>query len=340
MVRQVPDFVREGLHNMRLLRDGERIEASSLTGGVSSDIWRVDLVGTGGTRRFCVKRALSRLKVADDWQAPVERGHYETLWLKEAFAICPQHILEIVGEDRHTGSFAMEYLPTEDYSSWKQLLAAGRVDVAIAAKVASAIAAVHAQTAGDARIAATFDTDDMFMSLRPDPYFLTAARRNPALVPALHALVERLMQTKVALVHGDLSPKNILVGPRGPFIVDAETAWYGDPAFDLAFCLNHLLLKCLWRAASHDGFLDAFALFRDTYMEEVCWEPPAGLERRAVSLLYAMMLARVDGKSPVEYLEDEDSRVRVRGFASEGLLAPEVSLAAVRDRWRQALADR
>ncbi|WP_323845719.1 phosphotransferase family protein [Microbulbifer magnicolonia] len=338
MAQEVPDFVREGLRNMRLLRDGERIQATSLTGGVSSDIWRVDLLGAGDTRSYCIKRALARLRVADEWQAPVERGYYEILWLKEAFAIRPQNILEIVGEDRFTGSFAMEYLPAEDYASWKQLLAAGRVGVDIARAVASAIVNIHAQTAGDPRIARKFATDDMFMSLRPAPYFLTAARRNPALAPVLQALVERLMQTKLALVHGDLSPKNILVGPRGPFIVDAETAWYGDPAFDLAFCLNHLLLKCLWRPASRDEFLDAFTVFRDSYVEIVCWEPVHGLERRAVSLLYAMMLARVDGKSPVEYLSGAADQNLLRGFASEGLLQPEATLAAVRDRWRRTLA--
>ncbi|WP_226704712.1 phosphotransferase [Microbulbifer elongatus] len=337
MLQQVPEFVQVGLKNMRLLSEGERIEARSLTGGVSSDIWKVDLIGAEGTRSFCIKRALAQLKVAADWQAPVERGHFEILWLKEAFSIRPQNILEIVGEDRQSGSFAMEYLPAEDYSSWKQLLAGGRVDREVAREIASAIAAIHAQTAGDSRIACTFATDDMFMSLRPDPYFLTAAKRNPKLAPVLHELVDRLMQTKLALVHGDLSPKNILVGPSGPFIVDAETAWYGDPAFDLAFCLNHLLLKCLWCPVARDDFLDAFTVFRDSYAESVCWEPVAELERRAVSLLYAMMLARVDGKSPVEYLNCEAEKSLVRAFASEGLLAPEDGLAAVRDRWQRVL---
>ena len=45
-----------------------------LTGGVSSDIWRVE-VADG--RSLCVKRALAKLKVAADWEARVSHNAYE-----------------------------------------------------------------------------------------------------------------------------------------------------------------------------------------------------------------------------------------------------------------------
>ena len=91
--------------------------------------------------------------------------------------------------------------------------------------------------------------------------------------------------TKHALVHGDISPKNILVGPGGPVFLDAECAWWGDPAFDLAFCLNHLLLKGLWNRGAQERFLDAFGRMSESYLAGVTWEPPADVEARAARLL-------------------------------------------------------
>src|SRR5258706_15623986 len=110
---------------------------------------------------------------------------------------------------------------------------------------------------------------------------------------------------KLGLVHGDISPKNILIGPAGPVFLEAECAWYGDPAFDLAFCLNHLMLKCLWTPRSASDFLDCFDAMYAAYSAGVTWEPPAILEARAAALLPALFLARVDGKSPVEYLTQD-----------------------------------
>src|SRR5437016_3999625 len=117
---------------------------------------------------------------------------------------------------------------------------------------------------------------------------------------------------KLALVHGDVSPKNILVGRRGPVFLDAECAWFGDPAFDLAFCLNHLLLKCLWTPPSAHDFLSAFNSLSESYLAMVTWEPPAAVERRAARLLPGLFLARIDGKSPVEYITEESAKNRVR----------------------------
>ena len=121
----------------------------------------------------------------------------------------------------------------------------------------------------------------------------------------------RRRRTRLALVHGDVSPKNILVGAHGPVLLDAECAWWGDPAFDVAFCLNHLLLKCLWTPAASGRFLAAFAALATAYRDAVDWEPRGALEARAAALLPGLLLARVDGKSPVEYITDE-ARPRAR----------------------------
>jgi Ser/Thr protein kinase RdoA (MazF antagonist) len=91
-----------------------------------------------------------------------------------------------------------------------------------------------------------FATDAIFHAIRLEPYLLATARAHPDRAAALEKLAKTTARTKLTLVHGDVSPKNILIGPQGPVFIDAECAWFGDPAFDLAFCLNHLLLKCLW----------------------------------------------------------------------------------------------
>ena len=87
----------------------------------------------------------------------------------------------------------------------------------------------------------------IFHDIRLEPYLVATAGGHPDRADGAAAAGARSRpRPGAALVHGDVSPKNILVGPAGPVFLDAECAWYGDPAFDLAFCLNHLLLKCLW----------------------------------------------------------------------------------------------
>jgi aminoglycoside phosphotransferase (APT) family kinase protein len=144
-------------------------------------------------------------------------------------------------------------------------------------------------------------------------------------------LASRTANTRVCLVHGDVSPKNILVAPRGPVFLDAECAWYGDPAFDLAFCLNHLLLKCLWVPQARVRFMDCFDALSEAYLRTVSFE---GVEQRTASLLPALLLARVDGKSPVEYLTAKDKE-RVRAVAGE-LLPGASTLEEVRRAWRRS----
>ena len=200
------------------------------------------------------------------------------------------------------------------------------------------MARLHAASAGDAGIAAHFRTDAIFHAIRLEPYLLATAARHPALGPRLHALAERTATTRLALVHGDVSPKNVLIGPDGPVLLDAECAWYGDPAFDAAFCLNHFLLKCVARPHSTDDFLACFASFSGAYLAGVTWEPPAAIEARVASLLPALFLARIDGKSPVEYITEDRDRRRVRETACPLVADPPRRIADVSSRWRSALA--
>lgn len=306
---------------------------TALTGGVSSDIWLMETSNSA----FCVKRALSRLRVAADWRAPVERSVYEAAWLKGAGVVVPEAVPRLLADDPERGMLAMEYLTPADHKLWKAELLAGRPDAALAHAVGDSLGRIHAAFARDPAAPGTFPRDDIFHSIRLEPYLLATARAYPALAGRLEALVERTATTKRSVVHGDVSPKNILVGPKGPVFLDAECAWFGDPAFDLAFCLNHLLLKCIVAPQASVGFLTSFDALRDAYLARVDWEIREQLEGRVASLLPALLLARVDGKSPVEYLTSDQDRDIVRTAAIPLIEQPPPTLGHVRDAWALGL---
>jgi 5-methylthioribose kinase len=320
---------------MRLIGGDARPPFVALAGGVSSDIYRVDLA----EGPICVKRALPRLKVAAEWLAPVERNRWEVAWMRTVAGIVAEFVPRMLGDDAESGSFAMEYLAADTHPVWKAHLRDGVIDAGVASEVARRIAAVHRATAGDADVARRFATDSIFHSIRLEPYLLATARHHPDCGDALARLAETTATSKRALVHGDVSPKNILVeaGGAGPILLDAECAWYGDPAFDLAFCLNHMLLKCLWRPRWRDDYLGCFDALAASYLAGVDWEPADAIEERAARLLPGLLLGRVDGKSPVEYLTDERDKERVRRAARALLLDPVAKLGAVREAWRQEL---
>ena len=315
---------------LRLLRGAGLVSSyetppfKELSGGVSSEIWKVGDV--------CVKRALPRLRVAQQWEAPIERNRYERMWLETAGAAAPGAAPRILAADDEAGLFAMQYL---DSPVWKNELRQGRADPQFAAKVGRTLGAIHSATAGRADIARRFATDAIFHAIRLEPYLAATGKAHPDLREQIASLEQRTASTHVCLVHGDVSPKNILVGGEGPahfpVFLDAECAWYGDPAFDLAFCLNHLLLKCLWVPAARAAFLECYDALSAAYLDSASFE---GVEERAASLLPALLLARVDGKSPVEYLAEEGKRT-VRAVVPA--LFNMTTLAQIRRAWQRSL---
>jgi aminoglycoside phosphotransferase (APT) family kinase protein len=313
------------LRRAGLCGPGEMPHAQSLSGGVSSDIWRVDLA----SGPVCVKQALPRLRVAQLWEAPVSRNRFEYEWFRVAGRAVPDAVPKVIAHDE--SAFVMEYLDPASYPVWKDLLRQGRGDAAFATNVGERLARIHSATTD---VAAAFPTDEIFHAIRLEPYLLATAAKHPDLKEKLVALVIRTAQTKVCLVHGDVSPKNILVGPRGPVFLDAECAWYGDPAFDLAFCLNHLLLKCLWVPGAKTAFLECFHALSQAYLKSVSFH---GVETRTASLLPALLLARVDGKSPVEYLTEESQKQHVRRFARRFLKSFPSTLSEIRNAWQESL---
>jgi aminoglycoside phosphotransferase (APT) family kinase protein len=330
-----PQAICAMMRRMNLVRQGEPCACEPLSGGVSSDTWRVVI----GTERYCLKRALPRLKVAQLWEAPVARNAFEWEWLKLAAEISPNAVPDLVAHDPQAGLFVMQYLDPENYPLWKNQLRDGIVEERTAQAVAERLVRIHAATAAKPDIAQKFATDESFYAIRLEPYLVATGKAHPDLRDRLDALVETTASTQRALVHGDVSPKNILVGPRGPVFIDAECAWYGDPAFDPAFCLNHLLLKCLWRPQHAPAYLACFDHFAATYLEGVSWEPRASIEARIAGLLPALLLARIDGKSPVEYVTAERDKERVRAVARPLIARACGELGAIRRAWAREVLD-
>jgi len=320
--------VRAFLRRQGLLRDGEHAELTPLAGGVSSDLWRVDLPG----RTVCVKGALAQLKVAHEWLAPVSRNRVEYDWLQFAAAVSPGQVPSVLGYDGEAGLFAMEFLPPERYPVWKVRLLAEYVDAAAARAVGDLVGRLHSASAAEPDMAALFATDDNFDALRIDPFLRVTARAHPDLRERFEALAATTAGTHLAVVHGDVSPKNILLGPDGPVLLDAECAWFGDPAFDVAFCLNHLLLKAV-KLPGHATVLRSTAqALVDGHARHLDWEPRETFGRRVAALLPALALARVDGTSPVEYL-DTTQRQLVRTIGRTLLQNPAPTVAEVLDHW-------
>ena len=172
---------------------------------------------------------------------------------------------------------------------------------------------------------APFANRDLFQAIRIDPYLRFTAARHPDVADRLLRLADSLYQAEQTLIHGDVSPKNILIRPAGPVFLDAECATMGDPAFDLAFCINHLVLK----AAHVDArILASIPMTWSAYAPHVTWEDAAALQARITALVPALMLARIDGKSPVEYLSEPD-RIHIRQLALRLLAQDHNTLTAL-----------
>ncbi len=132
------------LGRIGLLASGDRLRCVPLDGGVSSDIWRIEI----GARKYCLKRALAQLKVSQIWEAPIERNDAEWKWLAEAEAIWPGSVPRLVAQDRDAGLFVMEYLDPDRYPNWKSQLRDGILREETAVAVAERLVAIHAATAG------------------------------------------------------------------------------------------------------------------------------------------------------------------------------------------------
>jgi aminoglycoside phosphotransferase (APT) family kinase protein len=297
----------------------ENAVISQLSGGVSNVVLAADC----GATRVVLKQALPRLRVKDLWLAKRERAISEADALVLARTVTPDAVPAVLDVDRERCALTIESAPSS-WVTWKSRLLAGDVDPEVGARLGETLAKWHGATFGDALVAERFADYEAFDQLRVDPFHRTVSARRPELAVAIAPLVAQMEATHVCLVHGDYSPKNVLVGD-GMWVIDFEVAHFGDPVFDLAFMLNHLLLKLLHLPCSASALESSAAGFWEAYGSRVpeCLLPDA---QYLLGHVGALMVARVDGKSPVEYLT-RDEQDLARELGSSLLLDPPASLS-------------
>ncbi|MGQ9366540.1 phosphotransferase family protein [Azospirillum sp. ST 5-10] len=315
----------------RLGGAGDPIAAfERLSGGVSSDVWRCHLASG---RRIVAKRPLARLRVAMEWRADPRRGAMEARWLDCMADHRPGFAPRVVGYVEAFHMLFMEWLDEGRLANWREVLLAGRCDVDAGRRLGAGLAAAHGLFAADDRLRAPFQARDILMGTRIDPYFDAVAAAHPAVADRIRRLAEELLRADTVVIHGDVSPKNVLVGPGGPVLLDAECACLGEPAFDPAFFLAQLCLKSLVRPDRARGYRDLGVAFVTAYLSGATFTDRDELDRRVVRYLALFMLGRIDGKVPVPYLRAEPHKALGRRFALSLFDDPPAATAEVIERW-------
>src|SRR3990172_1022295 len=205
-----PTGLIDALEKMSLLAQGDQARITLIVDGGSSEIYRIDL----GWGTICVKRALRKIKFAGDGTLPLERSNFESEWLKLVRVIVGDAVPDVLGEQ--PGLFAMEYLDPERHTSWASLLKKGDINPSTAAEIGRMLGRIHAATANNFAVAQRFSTDRHFRAARIEPLLLATAQAQPAVASWLKQLAVSTARSKLALVHGDFSPNNSLIGPKGP----------------------------------------------------------------------------------------------------------------------------
>lgn len=280
-----------------------------LGGGVSNLVVKVE-TSNGGT--FVVKSSLPKLRVNEDWFADRSRIVREVACLRViAKYVGQEFVPKVLREDPANYACALECAP-DNTLTWKKDLLEGRIDPRITEIVALFLTRFHGKTHENEEVRREFEDQSNFIQLRINPYIVRILERYADLKEPLDEIIAGLLSEKLCLVHGDFSPKNILLLPDGRvWMIDCEVAHYGNPAFDVAFCANHLLLKAIHLSSlSH---LEEARRFWVDYWRDSQW---SGQEQFTAKVLGSLLLARVDGKSPAEYLTEKD-REKVRKLSRE-----------------------
>jgi aminoglycoside phosphotransferase (APT) family kinase protein len=317
--------VADYLRSTGRIGTAEPVRVRELTGGVSNMVLLVERPAVPGAD-LVVKQARAQLRTREPWYSSVERIWREADVLRSCTELLASaakandeplaaRTPEIIFEDRANYLLAMRAAPRPNVV-WKNDLLAGQADPTIAAACGRLLATLHGQGWSNTVLAERLADRTLFNELRVDPYYRTLAAAHPPIRPAIERLIDSLDANVCTLVHADFSPKNLLVFDQGLMMVDFETGHYGDPAFDLGFFLSHLVLKASLHAPGHGPYLQLTLAFQTAYDETLA--PRIGRERlaalwaRGVQNFAGCAWARLDGKSPVEYLNDEQRREPIR----------------------------
>lgn len=299
-------------------------DVSELGGGVSNTVLLVQTESA----RYVLKQALSKLRVEQPWFAGRDRIFREAAALETAASILPAGAVPSVAFlDRENYILAIAAAPAGALT-WKQLLFAGDVDPGVAETCGTLLGTLISGSRRSSSLAAQFGDPTAFIELRIEPYYRVTAERHPDLAPAINALIERCLANQYSLVHGDWSPKNLLVSNGRVIAIDFEVVHFGDPTFDSAFLLTHLLLKSRVLPDRAGELRHCARAFWRALIDTLPPDATAWFESCTVEHLGALLLARVDGKSPAEYLSDPGLKLSVRELGRSLLLRP-IPLAEV-----------
>ena len=288
------------------------VSCEKLKGGVSSEVILIE----EGERRFVFKRALPELQVDAHWPADVERNLIEQDFFRYVSQFMPEEIPKIIYADRQNHFFCMEALG-EEFDCWKNILMNGEFCLQTAEQAGKLLAKLHVKSLGCEKAGKTFDNNANFHDMRIHPYFHATAEKHPKLKSEFAKAASRLKAAKTCLIHGDFSPKNLMVNENKVIIIDAETACYGDPTFDIAFLLSHLTLKSFLFPQQGAIFMQLVESFLEQY--KVNSKEIITLDENWLTdLIQLLLLARVDGMSPVEYLP-ESVKNKIRQSATKNI---------------------
>ncbi len=290
----------------------ERTQFATLRGGVSN---RTVLVSRENGEDWVLKQALAKLRVQADWFSAPERIQREAAGLRALGNIVPGHVPEFRFADGDNHILAMTAVP-QPHVNWKTLMLRGETSCEYARIFGRLLALMHDAATHQPELMTVFAERRFFEELRLEPYYAYSATQVPQARKFLGALIAHTRQRKLALVHGDFSPKNVLIYENDLIILDFEVIHFGDPAFDMGFSMTHLLSKAHFLPEHREAFLTMASEYWQEYAANRPEETMTELNDAAVRHTLACMLARVAGRSPLEYL-DEAQRQRQQRIVLE-----------------------
>ena len=315
------------LRQCQLIAPDEQPDVCPLAGGVSN---RTMLVVRPGGEAWVAKQALAQLRVQAEWFCSPERIHREAAGLRWLNRLLPAGAIpDFVHEDHDQHLLIMEAVP-QPHWNWKQLLLAGDVQPAHVAQFGSLLGLIHSRAYHQREaVAEAFADTSYFASLRLEPYYRYTATQVPEAAAFYAQLIDSTCARRLTLVHGDYSPKNVLVHGEHLVLLDHEVIHFGDPAFDLGFAMTHLLSKAHHLPAYRSRFASAALLYWAQYQAavgDVPWQ--VGLEAQVIRHTLGCLLARVAGRSPLEYLA-AGARARQQAVTLALMAAPPPTVAAL-----------
>jgi aminoglycoside phosphotransferase (APT) family kinase protein len=303
----IEDFraLEQYLRERRYIGQGEPMKCEKLTGGVSNKAVRVVLPGATA---WVLKQALPKLRVSSDWFSDPQRVHVEANGLRWLNRLAPRGSTPaLLWEDRENHLLAMESVPS-GHENWKSALLAEKIRAEYFEQFGALLGTIHrCSSEAETEVRSVFESTVHFESLRLNPYYVSTAENIPQSAKFFRELIDEIRAQRVALVHGDFSPKNTLIHRGQLVILDYEVIHFGDPAFDAGFALTHFLSKAHHLPQCRIALANGAKIFWRAYFSEISRTTWArAVEARAVRNALGCLLARVAGKSPLEYLNREE----------------------------------